>query len=361
MSIRRFLAVLLLLIISTPHSVHAATRVALVIGNAHYQDQPPLSNPGRDASLIAASLRTAGFTSVQVVMDADKVALERAISSFGATADGADVAMVYYSGHGMEVDGKNYLIPTSARLARDRDIEFEAVSLDAVLNAIDGAHLKIVVLDACRTNPFLATMKRTVATRGTGRGLAKVEPRGETLVVYAARAGETAADGRGVNSPFATSLAKRIGEPGVEIGLTFRHVRDDVLKETGGEQEPFTYGSLSGTEFYFTSPSALFNQIKYGFCWLVDGEKSKIYVTVIESIPWGRKSSQEKSSIFNQFLAYISGAYDIGKAVDRNCIVSDTRQLAQGSVKLLIDMSKEKVAPNLEVVNVTWSFRNLKQ
>jgi hypothetical protein len=223
-----------------------AKRVALIIANGRYANATSLKNPAADAALIAKSLRQAGFTSVEVKIDLGKTAMDRELSLFGQKSEGADVALIYYAGHGIEAGGQNYLIPTDAILQRDRDLEVEATRLDTVMLMSESARMRIVVLDACRNNPFVATMQRTLRNRAIGRGLAAVEPDGETLVVYAAKAGATAADGTGANSPFAEAMAKRLVQPGLEISLLFRSVRDDVLKTTGRTQEPFTYGSLSG-------------------------------------------------------------------------------------------------------------------
>jgi Caspase domain len=232
-----------------------AKRVALVIANARYANAGNLKNPPSDAQLVAQSLRRAGFDQVDVKIDLGKTAMEQALRSFGEKSEGADVALVYYAGHGIEAGGQNYLIPTDARLVRDRDLEVEATRLDTAMLMTESARLRIVVLDACRNNPFMASMQRTMRNRAVGRGLAAVEPEGETLVVYAAKAGATAADGEGANSPFAQALAKRLVQPGLEISLLFRSVRDDVLQSTGRVQEPFTYGSLSGNAFYFVPPT----------------------------------------------------------------------------------------------------------
>jgi hypothetical protein len=231
-----------------------AKRVALVIANGRYVHATALKNPPADARLIAASLKQAGFDDVAVKTDLSKTQLEAALRDFGARAEGAEVALIYYAGHGIEAGGQNYLIPVDAQLIRDRDLEIEATRLDTALLMAEAARMRIVVLDACRNNPFTASMQRTFKTRSVGRGLAAVEPEGETLVVYAAKAGATAADGEGENSPFAQALARRLPEPGLEISLLFRAVRDDVLQRTGRTQEPFTYGSLSGQAFYFRPP-----------------------------------------------------------------------------------------------------------
>jgi tetratricopeptide (TPR) repeat protein len=230
-------------------------RVALVIGNGDYTHSAKLSNPPRDATAVANSLRAIGFQSVTVANDLSREGLIDALRKFSREAEKADWVMVYYAGHGIEIGGVNYLIPVDAKLESDRDTTFEAVSLEQVLSAVDSARkIKLVVLDACRDNPFAAQMRRSLSTRSIGRGLARIEPDGATLVVYAAKHGQTALDGEGTNSPFATALVQRLATPGVEINKIFRLVRDDVMDATAGRQEPFTYGSLPGREdFYFVT------------------------------------------------------------------------------------------------------------
>ncbi len=209
---------------------------------------PQLTNPARDADAVAALFRNAGFDSVDVRHDPGIADLRKAIREFSQTSADADIAVVYYAGHGIEVDGSNYLIPADARLLSDFDIEDETMSLDRVLRALDQAkRLKLVILDACRDNPFATTMKRSVASRSVGRGLAKVEPAmSDTLIAFAAKAGAVASDGDGQNSPFATALIKYVAEPGLDLRIAFGRVRDDVLRSTANRQEPFVYGSLGG-------------------------------------------------------------------------------------------------------------------
>jgi tetratricopeptide (TPR) repeat protein len=227
-------------------------RVALVIGNGNYQHTAKLTNPVRDAQAVAASLRAIGFQTVTVGNDMSRDKLIGALRSFVREAENAEWAMVYYAGHGIEVGGVNYLIPVDAKLETDRDASFEAVSLEQVLTAVDSARkIKLVVLDACRDNPFAAQMRRSTATRSIGRGLSRIEPEGATLVVYAAKHGQTALDGSGTNSPFAAALVNRMAAPGVEINKVFPLIRDDVMEATAGRQEPFTYGSLPGREDFF--------------------------------------------------------------------------------------------------------------
>ena len=228
-------------------------RVALVIGNSKYRSVPALPNPDGDAAAIAEALRVVGFQDVRLVNDATRDGLVDALKSFANAADHADWAVIYYAGHGMEMAGENYLVPVDAKLATDRDVPLEAVALDQVMSATEGARkLHLVILDACRDNPFANQIKRTVASRSIGRGLAEVEPDAGTLVVFAAKHGQVALDGDRGHSPFVTSLIKRIETPRIEIRKLFDLVRDDVMAATDRHQQPFTYGSVPGSEdFYF--------------------------------------------------------------------------------------------------------------
>ncbi|MGJ5175366.1 caspase family protein [Bradyrhizobium oligotrophicum] len=232
------------------HPALAEKRVALVIGNSAYQNVPPLTNPANDGAVMTATFKNAGFDVVDYRRDLTARETRRALRDFADAARDADIAVVYYAGHGMEVEGSNYLIPIDARLERDTDVYDETLSLDRILVAVEPAKkLRLVILDACRDNPFTRSMQRTVATRSLGRGLAKVEPTSpNTLVAYSAKAGSTAQDGDGKNSPFTLALSRHIATPGLDVRKAFGFVRDEVLKSTGNRQEPFVYGSLGGED-----------------------------------------------------------------------------------------------------------------
>jgi tetratricopeptide (TPR) repeat protein len=234
-------------------AIPAGRRVALVIGNSEYRSVPVLANPRRDSKAIADTLRQVGFQSVTLVTDATRDKTVEALKAFATEADKADWALIYYAGHGIEVGGLNYLIPVDAKLASDRDVQYEAINIDQVMGAAEGASkLRLVLLDACRDNPFANAMKRSTASRSVGRGLAQVEPDAGMLLVYAAKHGQVAFDGDGQNSPFVSSFIKRITTPQVEIRKLFDLVRDDVMSATKRQQQPFTYGSVPGSEdFYF--------------------------------------------------------------------------------------------------------------
>src|ERR1700726_4573300 len=241
-----FVAALLLLC----QPAHAEKRVALVLGNSAYKNAPPLPNPVNGGAVIAATLKNAGFDVVDSRSDLPALEMRRALRDFADRARDADIAVIYYAGHGMEVDGTNYLIPVDAKLERDTDVYDEALSLDRLLVAAEPAkQLQLVILDACRDNPFAKNMKKTVALRSIGRGLAKIEPTSpNTLIAYSAKAGSTAMDGDAGNSPFTIALSKHLTTPGLDVRKAFGFVRDDVLKVTSNRQEPFVYGSLGGDE-----------------------------------------------------------------------------------------------------------------
>jgi Caspase domain len=222
-------------------------RVALVIGNGGYVNAAKLPNPANDALAVTALLESAGFA-VEMHTDLGNSEMRRVIRNFSDQAKNAEMAVVYYAGHGLEVDGTNFLVPTDAKLQRDIDVEDEAVALDRVLKMIEPARrLKLVILDACRDNPFIRTMARTMMTRTVGRGLARIDlVTSDTLVAYAARAGSTAADGDGTNSPFTGAVLRHIAVPGRDLRIAFGYVRDEVVQATNSRQEPFLYGSLGG-------------------------------------------------------------------------------------------------------------------
>ncbi|MDE0206065.1 MAG: SUMF1/EgtB/PvdO family nonheme iron enzyme [Candidatus Tectomicrobia bacterium] len=258
MQMRYFTAVLaaaglLALLAGTPL---AAERVALVIGNANYAHAPRLDNPLNDATDVAAALTRQGFA-VDRLDNADKTSLEQALHKLSQAASGAEIALVFYAGHGIEVDKRNFLVPVGARLASEQDVEFETVTLDLAMRAVGRASgLGLVILDACRDNPFVASMRREDGTRSIGRGLARVDPAGQTLVWYAAKEGQVAADGDGRNSPYTSALLAHLETPGLEVMDLYREVRDTVLKSTAGGQEPFMYGSLSRQKMYLVAQAA---------------------------------------------------------------------------------------------------------
>ena len=246
-------AVLAFVVFAAPTVVLADGRVALVVGNSTYAHIGRLPNPDNDARDISTALRRLGFE-VTTELETNRVELTEALRAFTRRSAGADVSLVFYAGHGIEMDGVNYLVPVDARLERDVDVRFETVTVDDLLVSTTGASLRLVILDACRNNPLARSMQRTAATRTVSGGsfadLNEDLLGDETLVAYAAAAGTTAADGRGRNSPYTAALLSHLETP-LEIGLLFRRVRAQVLGATNGAQRPHEYHSLVG-EHYLT-------------------------------------------------------------------------------------------------------------
>ena len=230
-----------------PSTERTGGRIALVIGNSKYESFDSLANPKRDAALVADALGKSGFQSVKLLTDTNRDTLSAALEAFANDSKNANWAVVYYAGHGIELDGSNYLVPVDAKFETDADIPKESVALDHILNAVGSADkMRLVILDACRENPF--SEKKSLSV---GRGLARIEPESGTLVAFATKHGHLATDGAGENSPFTTSLIRRMDAPGLEINQLFRLVHDDVYASTEKKQEPFTYGQLSAQGFYF--------------------------------------------------------------------------------------------------------------
>jgi uncharacterized caspase-like protein len=236
----------------------AEKRVALVIGNSAYQNVSRLANPVGDSDAISATFRSAGFDVVELRHDLKVNEMRRALRDFSDSVVNADVAIIYFAGHGIEIDGTNYVIPVDAALERDIDAFDEAIPLDRLLAVIESAkQLRLVILDACRDNPFNKTMKRTNGSRAVSRGLARVEPAGaNTLIAFAAKAGSTASDGDGKNSPFTAALVKYLPKPGLDLRKALGFARDEVLKVTNNRQEPFIYGSLGGNDLALVPAAA---------------------------------------------------------------------------------------------------------
>ncbi len=239
-----------------PGEAPTGRRVALVIGNGAYKNVHALPNPPRDAKMIAGVLHDVGFQTVISVSDLTRDKFFDALKAFADEAEKADWAVVYYAGHGFEIGGVNYLVPIDAKLAVDRDAESQAVALEQVIAAVGAAKkVRLVILDACRDNPFAPTMQHTLSLKLVDKGFSNIEPGAGFMIVYAAKHGETAIDGdNGADSPFSTALAREIKVPKVEIRKLFDIVRDDVWSATQHVQQPFTYGSPPGREdFYFVA------------------------------------------------------------------------------------------------------------
>lgn len=240
----------LIIVIQFGASALAATepRLALLIGNGDYTDLGRLENPVKDMLLMARTLRSLGFEVIELA-DADQATMKRAIQEFGQRLEEAGrdaVGLFYYAGHGVQVNGTNHLIPLRAEIAREPDVEIEAVKLDWVLAQMEHARnrLNILILDACRNNPLSRSF------RSSEKGLSRIDaPRG-TLIAYATAPGSVSFDGTGFNSPYTEALAETLREPGLVVESAFRTVRVRVMEATSGRQVPWESSSLTGA-FYF--------------------------------------------------------------------------------------------------------------
>jgi hypothetical protein len=229
----------------------AQRRIALVIGNAAYENTPALANPLNDAEDMAAALRQVGFT-VIFERDGSKRSMEQAIAQFARQARESDAALFYYAGHGFQFRGQNYLMPVDAKLEDEFSLAFEMARVDDVMTALNQTRgVKILILDACRNNPLADRLRRST-TRDVGltRGLARIDTTQGVVVAYATQADQVAADGTGRNSPFTAALVRQLGQAGLEIGTLFRRVAAEVHHLTGGRQRPELHVSLFG-DFYF--------------------------------------------------------------------------------------------------------------
>ncbi len=231
----------------------AVQRVALVVGNSDYKLISPLANPENDAALMAETLRAVGFEVIET-KNADQRAMKRAIRDFGKRLRRAGpeaVGLFYYAGHGVQAGGTNYLIPLGAPIEREGDLDIEAVSAQWVLTQMEiaGNGLNVVILDACRNNPYKGSF------RSAGRGLAKMAAPTGSYIAYAAAPGKLASDGSGSNSLYTATLAKAIREPGLKLEDTFKRVRVRVHEHSGGKQTPWEEGSVLG-DFYFVAPES---------------------------------------------------------------------------------------------------------
>ena len=237
----------------------AEKRVALVVGNSAYKQANPLANPVNDANEIASALKASGFD-VILGVDLDKRTFDAKVRDFAELLGSADVAIFFYAGHGLQVAGRNYLIPVDARLQGERDLDFDAENLDFILKQMElgrADKTNIVFLDACRDNPFAQNLARSMGTRSAsiGKGLAQVDTGVGTFIAYSTQPGNVALDGKGKNSPFTAALAKHVREPGRDLTSVMIEVRKDVLAATDGKQVPWDHSALTG-EFYFQPTAA---------------------------------------------------------------------------------------------------------
>jgi uncharacterized caspase-like protein len=254
MVIYRALAIVIALLLSADPAA-AEKRIALVVGNSAYQNVTRLDNPRNDATLMAETLSSLGFTLIggRAQLDLDKAALDTDVQDFGRQIQGADVALFYYAGHGLQVNGSNYLVPVGANPTREADVDFQMVDTNLVLRQMQGSgtRLNVVILDACRNNPFGAR-----GYRATDGGLAQMRAPEGTLISYATQPGSVAQDGSNGHSPYTKALATTIKQAGLDIFQTFNQVGLTVKRETGGSQQPWVSSSPIEGSFYFVAPAA---------------------------------------------------------------------------------------------------------
>ena len=291
--------------------VQAQQRIALVIGNSAYQHTPVLKNPRNDAADIAAALRQLKFD-VHEGLDLDKRAMEMKIRTFALALKKADVALFFYAGHGLQVNGQNYLVPIDARLEDATGLDFEMIRLDLVHRTMEReTKANLIFLDACRDNPLARNLARAMGTRSAeiGHGLAAVESGVGTLISFSTQPGNVALDGEGRNSPFASALAKRINQEGEDLSSILIGVRNDVMEATRNRQIPWEHSALR-TKIFFTAPAT--NQSRAN------------NQAEIELAYWTAAKAAWSTGAFNAYLErYPHGAY-------------------AGSAKLLIDKLREE-------------------
>ena len=308
------LRITILLCLLCTHAI-AADRVALVVGNSNYTVSP-LVNPGNDARAISGKLRSLNFDVISAY-DANRDDFENAIDRFGRKAEQANIALVFYAGHGMQVDGVNYLLPVEANPKQRRDLR-RLVTLDILLDEAQQAReLGLVILDACRDNPFLDQLSRSLGRSTGGRGLARVESTASnTLVAFATKEGAIADDGELQNSPYATALLKYLDTPGLDVRRLFGKVRDEVLEQTNNRQQPYVYGSLGGKEYCLAGHCETTAQVdpdqQLWLSMLACGSAT-CYQTYIETYPNGKYIDIAKVSL--------------RKLTDANAVKSDMAHL----------------------------------
>ncbi len=369
-----FAAVLILqffAITLTLNAQAANKRVALVIGNSAYTHAAPLKNPENDAREIEKKLKTLGFDVVMGI-NLKHRQFARVIGKFKQKLALSDVALFFYAGHGLQLKGRNYLMPVDAQLDDETSLDFEAVQLNTILRLMERRQrINIVFLDACRNNPIARNLARSMGTRSVsvGRGLAPVESGVGTLIAYATQPGNVALDGNSTNSPFTRSLIKHISTPALDIALMMRRVRQDVIGETGGQQIPWQHSSLT-TPFVFNEqapapvavqapvqvpqisarPSSTFSSSDIEIaCWqsaTTQGTK-EAYQAYINKFPNGNFASLAKIKL-NQFrrIAALNTQTAQPKQAMRN--LEPPQPTTPSSLPETVNLSTAEIARNLQ-------------
>lgn len=307
---RAILAVMFVLFLCAG-AASAANRNALVIGNSNYQHVPELPNPKNDAAAVAGKLKSIGFEVIEG-RDLTLIELRRSVRDFVNALSDADLALFFYAGHGLQVNGSNYLAPVDARLETYDDLDFEALPIDLILSAMERkSSINLVFLDACRNNPLARNLARSMGTRSTavGRGLARISSGVGTLISFSTQPGNVALDGTGRNSPFTSALVRHIGTPGEDIARSMRNVRNDVLAATDGKQVPWENSSLTGDVILVERPKT---EESAGDPTPTPAGDSP---TQVEIIYWNSIKDADSKAFFQSYLAnYPQGLFaDIAK------------------------------------------------
>ncbi len=272
-------------------AAEAAKRVALVVGNGAYEHTASLANPVNDANDMTELLEEMGF-SVTRLLDADEKAMQQGLIAFAREAEGADVALFFYAGHGVQMGGENYLLPTDTELSSKAALRFETIKMDEVLEVMAGAEVRLVLLDACRDDP-LGAAERSL---GAGRGLAPVETAGAsgTLIAFATAPGNVAADGVGRNSPFTEALLAHLATPGEDIRAVFGLVRAQVERATDRRQTPWVSEAISGRLMLVTAPAEAS---------AAESAEPQSFDAAIELAFWDRATALGTSAAYRAYLA----------------------------------------------------------
>lgn len=303
-------------------------RVALVIGNSAYEQVARLRNAARDAEVMGAALKALGF-SVTVVTNQTAQSMRQTLREFSDVVRGADVALFFFAGHGLQMSQRdqteNYLIPVDARLSDARDLEDEAVGLSRLLQLMDGARARIVILDACRDNPMVARMAGASATRSVARGLAPIRANGAegTLIVFSTAPGAVAADGDGSNSPFAEALLRHMVTPGLEIRGALTRVRAEVARASSNTQVPWSNDGLLDELFLAGGASSLVAGPVPA-----TGDIGQA-PSVLEATLWAGIQASDRGSDFDDYLArFPSGSFS-GAAQNRLIAIRGVAEVRQ--------------------------------
>lgn len=326
---------------------HAERRIALVIGNAAYKEAP-LANPVNDARSIAAKLAQLGYQ-VDKRENLDLRQMTRAVTDFGeAVHRNGGHALFYFAGHGMQVDGRNYLIPVDAKIANERSVISEAVDIEIVTRQLDqsGKGISIVVLDACRDNPF----ERRVPGGGASRGLALINAPSGTLIAYATAPGKVAADGAGSNGIYTGELLKVMDEPGLRVEDMFKRARAGVEERTGGMQIPWETSSIKG-DFYFVAKNATVASLGNSVPVVGVDERQ------IEIAAWQSLGTNPTTSVLKAFLKQFPGGAYAGLAkakLDdvRAAKAEETRLVAAEADRARLEAERQRLAAQAELARL---------